>query len=215
MDIFRSKWFMKQKSDWYAPEGQSKTFSSLTKTCMCVLSPIWLFATPWTVAQQKPVSMGILQARTLEWVAMPSSRGSSQPRDWTCVSCVSWIGRWILYCITWEALRWLNLNPTKSHKDKTSKPGNKTPKPNSSKKKKKGIAFHIFHIPHTHLPSAGWLWSVPRSLVGIGAAHHNTLCDLKPSIGECWRRQWHPTPILLPGKSHGQRSLVGCSPWGC
>ena len=30
-----------------------------------------------------------------------------------------------------------------------------------------------------------------------------------------WRRQWHPTPVLLPGKSHGQRSLVGCSPWGC
>ena len=29
------------------------------------------------------------------------------------------------------------------------------------------------------------------------------------------RRQWQPTPVLLPGKSHGQRSLVGCSPWGC
>ena len=29
------------------------------------------------------------------------------------------------------------------------------------------------------------------------------------------RRQWHPTPVLLPGKSHGRRSLVGCSPWGC
>ena len=28
------------------------------------------------------------------------------------------------------------------------------------------------------------------------------------------RRQWHPTPVLLPRKSHGQRSLVGCSPWG-
>ena len=28
------------------------------------------------------------------------------------------------------------------------------------------------------------------------------------------RRQWHPTLVLLPGKSHGQRSLVGCSPWG-
>ena len=26
-------------------------------------------------------------------------------------------------------------------------------------------------------------------------------------------RQWHPTPVLLPGKSHGQKSLVGCSPW--
>ena len=29
-----------------------------------------------------------------------------------------------------------------------------------------------------------------------------------------WRRQWHPTPVLLPGKSHGRRSLVGCSQWG-
>ena len=29
-----------------------------------------------------------------------------------------------------------------------------------------------------------------------------------------WRRQWHPTPVLLPGKSHGRGSLVGCSPWG-
>ena len=28
------------------------------------------------------------------------------------------------------------------------------------------------------------------------------------------RRQWHPTPVLLPGKSHGWRGLVGCSPWG-
>ena len=29
------------------------------------------------------------------------------------------------------------------------------------------------------------------------------------------RRQWHPTPVLLPRKSHGRRSLVGCSTWGC
>ena len=29
-----------------------------------------------------------------------------------------------------------------------------------------------------------------------------------------WRRQWHPTPVLLPGKSNGRRGLVGCSPWG-
>ena len=30
-----------------------------------------------------------------------------------------------------------------------------------------------------------------------------------------WRGKWHPTPVLLPGKSHGRRSLVGYSPWGC
>ena len=40
---------------------------------------------------------GILQARILEWVAMPSSRESSWPRDWTHVSYVSCIGRWVLY----------------------------------------------------------------------------------------------------------------------
>ena len=38
--------------------------------------------------------------------------------------------------------------------------------------------------------------------------------DLKPASNESRRRQWHPTPVLLPGKSHGRRSLVGCSPWG-
>ena len=44
------------------------------------------FATPWTVACQAPLSMVILQARILGWVAMPSSRGSSQARDQTQVS---------------------------------------------------------------------------------------------------------------------------------
>ena len=42
--------------------------------------------TPWTVAHQVRLSMGILQARILEWVAMPSSMGSSQPKDQTQVS---------------------------------------------------------------------------------------------------------------------------------
>ena len=53
-----------------------------------------------------------------------------------------------------------------------------------------------------------------------------TMIDLLPSSSNMlttilllnlttdWRRQWHPTPVLLPGKSHGQRSLVGGSPWG-
>ena len=37
------------------------------------------------------------------------------------------------------------------------------------------------------------------------------ICSL-PSLSR--RRQWHPTPVLLPGKCHGWRSRVGCSPWG-
>ena len=42
---------------------------------------------------------GILQARLLEWVAMPSLRGSSQPRDQTHISCVSCIGRRFFVCL--------------------------------------------------------------------------------------------------------------------
>ena len=44
---------------------------------------------PMAVAHQAPPSMGILQARILEWVAMPSSRGSSQPKDRTEVSHIA------------------------------------------------------------------------------------------------------------------------------
>ena len=40
------------------------------------------------------------------------------------------------------------------------------------------------------------------------------LLSFIPTCTELQRRQWHPTPVLLPGKSHGRRSLVGCSPWG-
>ena len=37
-----------------------------------------------------------------------------------------------------------------------------------------------------------------------------------PSVGKIpWRKKWQPTPVLLPGESHGGRSLVDYSPWGC
>jgi len=98
---------------------------------------------------------GILQARILEWVAFPFSRGSSQPRDWTQDSRImddfftSWrqgkpqlIDRFIIM---------------------------------------KNYSFYYYSY-------------TPRD--------------------KGQRRQWHPTPVLLPGKSHGRRSLVGCSPWG-
>ena len=75
---------------------------------------------------------GILQARKLEWVATPSSRGSSPPKDQAHGSYISYVSRWVLYT------------------------------------------------------SASW-------------------------EGE---KAMAPTPVRLPGKSHGWRSLVGCSPWG-
>ena len=56
----------------------------------CVVScfsRVQLFETLWTAAHQAPLSVGILQARILEWIAMPSSRGSS--KDQTQVSCMA------------------------------------------------------------------------------------------------------------------------------
>ena len=65
------------------------------------LSPVQLFATPWTIALQAPLSMGILQARILELVAMPSSRESSQCRDGIQVSRT--VGRFFTNWATREA----------------------------------------------------------------------------------------------------------------
>ena len=63
---------------------------------MCVQSPscVWLFAIPWTVASQASVH-GVCAARILEWVAISSARESSQSRDQTQASSVSYIGRGI------------------------------------------------------------------------------------------------------------------------
>ena len=47
----------------------------------------------WAVTCQAPLSIGFFPARILEWVVMPSYRGSSWPRDWTHFSCVSCIAR--------------------------------------------------------------------------------------------------------------------------
>ena len=61
---------------------------------VCMLSPfsrVQLFVTPWTVACQSPLSMGILQARILEWGAISYSRGSLHP-EFEPVSHVSCIG---------------------------------------------------------------------------------------------------------------------------
>ena len=65
-------------STWPLASPQSKLSKSV---CICAKLPqLCLFVTLWTVALKTPLSMGILQARTLECVAMPSFRGSSQPR---------------------------------------------------------------------------------------------------------------------------------------
>ena len=59
------------------------------------------------------------------------------------------------------------------------------------------------------------LWGFPGHAIGREPAHQFKRCRFNPWVGKIpWRRNWQPTPIFLPGKSHGQRSLVGYSLWG-
>ena len=76
---------------------------------MCVLS-LTLY-NPMDYSPPGSSVHGIFQARILEWLAISSFRISSQPRDQTCVSCISCTGRWILYhCATLGSWVYSNLN---------------------------------------------------------------------------------------------------------
>ena len=69
-----------------------------------------------------------------------------------------------------------------------------------------------FSAPHT---SVG-LSSEPQKIFYTCLLHCSLLKTLKwPSICFSWSQKWQPTPVSLPGKFHGQRSLVGYRPWGC
>ena len=67
---------------------------------MCCAKSLQLYLTrcdPMDCSPPGSSVHGILSARILEWVAMPSSRGSSRPRDRTHISYISSTGRWVLY----------------------------------------------------------------------------------------------------------------------
>ena len=126
--------------------------------------------------------LGILQARVLEWVAMPSFKESSQPRDQNQVPCIAdgfftvWVTR---DCVIGSGFE----KPLKTIKTTWK-----------HKMMLKSLNCRGF--------SSGW----------------NNFCFIKiilcVVIMDHRRRQWQPTPVLLPGESHGQRSLAGYSPRG-
>ena len=56
-------------------------------------------------------------------------------------------------------------------------------------------------------------WCSGKESAGLGRRHKRGGFD--PWVGKMpWRKKWQPTPVFLPGKSNGQRNLVGSSPWG-
>ena len=74
----------------------------------------------------------------------------------------------------------------------------------SKKKKKKSLFFDKVSLIRG-FPGGSAVKKLPANAGDVG---------LDPRVGKItWRRKWQPTPVLLPGKSHGQRNLVGYSPW--
>ena len=60
-----------------------------------------------------------------------------------------------------------------------------------------------------------YIMELPRQLSGKESTRQCRRCGFNPWVGKIpLKRKWQPTPVFLPGKSHGQRSLVSYSPWG-
>ena len=74
------------------------------------------------------------------------------------------------------------------------------------------ICVHVYMCVCMGLSVAQWVKNLPAMQE---SAHDAGDLGLIPGSGRFpWRRKWQPTTVLLPGKSHGQRRLVGYSPWG-
>ena len=69
-------------------------------------------------------------------------------------------------------------------------------------------------LPFPSLGDLEWHLSILVQVVALEWLFIMLLQRLGVCRRENRRRQWHPTPVLFPGKAHGQRSLAGCSPWG-
>ena len=107
--VFGMKGILKRKPYFIQTACIASLGLNFTLVSMCMLScfsNVRPFGTLWAVAHQAPLSMGFSRHKYWSGLCfMPSSGGSSQPRDWICVSYVASIGRWFFTTsATWEAL---------------------------------------------------------------------------------------------------------------
>ena len=138
--------------------------------CASSLSCVRVSVTPWTVACQAPLSMGILQARILDWVAMPSFRPPA-----------------------------LQVNSL----------------PFESRLEFKSTNFEgrqIYPQAYRFRPHSKKLSLITEGFPG-GTSGKEPACQCRrhkrwlfdPWVGKIpWRRAWQPTPVFLPGESHGR-----------
>ena len=170
---------------------------------------------------------GILQGRILEWVAFPFSRGSSRPRDWTWVSCVSCIGRWMLYyCTTLEApfcfeedgkrderfsgcfffniVRLpLGFPGSSADKESTCSAGGPGSIPESGRSPGEGIGYPLQY---------SWV-SLVAQMVKKSTCNAGDLGSFPGSGRSPGGEHGNPLQYSCLENPHGQRRLEGYSPW--
>ena len=150
-----------------------------------MLSRVRLFVTPWAVAHQTPLSMGF--SRQKYWSGFPFPSSGDLPPQGSNPHLLNWQADSLP--LTHQESPILSHAATAAAKSLQSCPTLCDPRDGSP--------------PGSPVP--GILQARTREWVAISFSNTGQLAT---------RRQWHPTPVLLPGKSHGWRSLVGCSPWG-
>ena len=85
----------------------------------------------------------------------------------------------------------------------------------SSKCSSKLAVFNIYKsdLHQSHFDKNHWPWN-SLVLQWLGYCAFTAWPGFDSCLGSSWRRKWQPTPVFLPGKSHGWKSLVDYSPWG-
>ena len=162
---------------------------------MKLLSHVQLFATPWTVAYQAPPFMGFSRQEYWSGVPLPSPRQTLTDIKGEIDSNTVIVG---------------DFNTPLTPMDRSSKQkiNKETQVLNDTLDEMDLIdIFRTFH-PNAEEYTFSRLTSLVAQMVKCLSTMRETWVR---SLGreDPWRRKWHPTPVLLPGKSHGWRSLVG------
>ena len=198
--LFLSCLKKKKKKFWFCLRNSSGSFDIKDVKLLSFVHAQWCLTLcdPMDCSLSRSPIHWVLQGRILERHAVSSSRGSSQPRDGSCVSC---IGRQILYPQPPGKPQFLGRFPFLSIK---------------SGWKKAVFLWCNFLFGYTHflcVCSDAFLSAyIERLGLPWCLSGENSTCQCRrygfyPSVRKIpWRREWQPTPIFSPGKSYGWRS---------
>ena len=189
--------------------------------------PCSVFATPWTVAHPAPLSMGF--SRQEYWSGLPypppGDLSFSDPRgNWTAMLYLGPDECYLSVATTGPCQLPRLLLPQQgtvlSQRQVRSEPLIESDvmgeKHNSAERRERLSLILFSPLPYSPNQRPSMLSSTNGYCILSTSLHTPwEYVGLIPCNHVTWRRQWQPTPVLLPGKSHGWRSLLGCSPWGC